>query len=129
MRRHHFSTIVALAAVSVVAFTAVGCGDDDTTAASTTTSIGEDATQSVNAAVASCNDEAQQLGGVAGTALQGACTAVGDTATQAISAGGENVAQALSQAAETCRKSVADLPAGQAQNALSQLCDAVDAAA
>ena len=81
--------------------------------------------QSVETAVASCNDEAQQLGGVAGPALEGACTSVGKAATQAIDAGGENAEQALSQAAKSCRSAVGELPAGQAQDALSQLCTAI----
>ena len=70
----------------------------------------------------SCTDEAQQLGGAAGTALEGACTAVGTEANQAIDAGGENVGQALSTAESPARR---QLPSGQAQDALTQLCDAI----
>jgi hypothetical protein len=127
--------ILALTAICALGFGAVGCGDDDSTTASSTTStsgdttLGENAPASVDEAVASCNDEAQQLGGAAGTALSGACTAVGDSAKQAISAGGEDAAQALSKAAESCKENVAQLPSGQAQDVLTQLCEAVGAAA
>ena len=72
--------------------------------------------------------EAQQLGGAAGTALEGACTAVGTEANQAISEGGENVEQALSKAEKSCKSAVNQVPAGQAQDALSQLCDAISSA-
>ena len=76
----------------------------------------------------SCTDEAQQLGGAAGTALEGACTAVGTEANQAIDAGGENVEQALSNAEKSCKSAVNQLPSGQAQDALTQLCDAIASA-
>ena len=126
MRRvPRFYGMATLAALFVCALIAAGCGDDETT---TTSSVGENAQQTVDTAVTSCTDEAQQLGGAAGTALEGACTAVGDSATQAISAGGENVEQALSDAEKTCRSSVGQLPAGQAQDALTQLCDAISSA-
>ena len=85
--------------------------------------------QSVDAAIASCKDEAQQLGGAAGTALGSACTSVGNTATQVFNAGGEDVDQALSDAAGSCSNEVGQLPSGQAQNALSNLCDAMATAA
>ena len=106
MRGHPLATVAILTAVFAIASTAAGCGDDETTTTSSTS-------------------EAQQLAGVAGTALEGACTSVGDAATQAIDAGGENVEQALSQAAKSCRSAVGELPAGQAQDALSQLCTAI----
>ena len=54
-------------ALFVCALIAAGCGgdDDETT---TTTSAGTAAKQKVDAAVTSCSDEAQQLGGTEGTA-------------------------------------------------------------
>ena len=102
--------------------------DIDVDSTSTSTSVGENATQSVDAAVKSCTDEAQSLGGVAGTALDGACTSVGTAANQALAAGGANAQQALAQAASSCKSSVNQVPKGQAQDALSQLCDAIAAA-
>ena len=90
---------------------------------------GESAEQSVDAAIKSCNDEAQQLSGAAGTALGSACASVGDTAKQALSTGGEAVEQALSDAAGSCRNEVGQLPSGKAQGALSKLCDAIATAA
>jgi hypothetical protein len=124
MRGHRFYAIAALFACALIA---AGCGDDDDET-TTTTSAGESAQQSVDAAVQSCTDEAQQLGGAAGTALEGACTAVGTEANQAISAGGENVQQALSNAEKSCKNAVGQLPSGQAQDALSTLCDAISSA-
>ena len=61
---------------------------------------------------------------MAGTALDGACTEVGTEANQALTEGGET----LSDAEKTCTSSVSQLPAGQAQDALTQLCDAISAA-
>ena len=120
-----FFGMATVAALFVCALIAAGCGGDDET---TSTSVGENAQQTVGQAVNSCTDEAQQLGGVAGTALDGACTEVGTEANQAITEGGENVEQELSKAENTCTSSVSQLPAGQAQDALTQLCDAISAA-
>ena len=74
--------VAGLVALLVCGLIAAGCGgdDDETT---TTTSPEASAEQTVDSAVKSCTDEAQQLGGTAGTALEGACTSVGDTAKQA----------------------------------------------
>ena len=126
MREHHFHAGVGLIAVFACGLITVGCGDDEST--STSTSAGENATQSVDAAVKSCTDEAQQLGGVAGTALDGACTSVGAAANQALTTAGASAQQALAQAASSCKSSVGQLPKGQAQDALTQLCDAIEAA-
>ena len=120
MRAHGFHAIATLTALFVCALVAAGCGDDETT----TTSAGENAQQTVGKAVDSCTAKAQQLGGVAGTALDGACTEVGTEANQALTEGGET----LSDAEKTCTSSVSQLPAGQAQDALTQLCDAISAA-
>ena len=127
MRGHRFHAIAALTALFVGALIAAGCGDgdDETT---TTTSAGESAQQSVDAAVQSCSDQAQQLGGSAGAALKRACTSVGDTVNQALSSGGEQVQQALSQAEKSCNSAVGQVPAGQAQDELSKLCNTISSA-
>ena len=65
MGGHRFYAIAALTALFVCALIAAGCGDDDDET-TTTTSAGENAQQTVDAAVTSCTDEAQQLGGAAG---------------------------------------------------------------
>ena len=126
MRGHRSYAAAALTALFACALIAAGCGDDDET--TTTTSGGENGKQTVDQAVTSCTDEAQQLGGAAGTALEGACTAVGTEANQAIDAGGENVEQALSTAEKSCKSAVNQLPSGQAQDALSKLCTAISSA-
>ena len=128
MRRNCFNGIAGFTTLLVCTFIAAGCGgdDDETT---TTTSAGESAEQTVGAAIKSCSDEAQQLSGAAGTALGSACTAVGNTAKQALSTGGEDATQALSNAAGSCKNKVGQLPSGQAQDALSKLCDAIASAA
>ncbi len=126
MGGQRFYALAALTALFVCALIAAGCGDDDDE--TTTTSAGENAKQTVDQAVTSCTDEAQQLGGAAGTALEGACTAVGTEAKEAIDAGGENVEQALSKAEKSCKSAVNQLPSGQAQDALTQLCDAIASA-
>ncbi len=111
MRGHRFYAIAALTALLACALIAAGCGDDDDET-TTTTSAGESAQQSVDEAVTSCTDEAQQLGGAAGTALEGARTAVGAEANQAISAGGENVQQALSKAEKLLHERAWPAPLG-----------------
>ena len=126
MPKPRSSAIVALTALLICALTAAGCGGDDET--STSTSNEGTAQQKVDAAVQSCSDEAQQLGGVAGTALDGACTSVGKEANQALRTGQESATQALSKAASSCKSTVGQLPSGQAQNALSKLCDALASA-
>ena len=79
----------------------------------------------VNAAVQSCKDKAADLGGVAATALQGACTSVGAAAIQAANQGGENADQALVAAADSCDNTLAQIPAADAEAALQELCDAI----
>ncbi len=126
MRGHRWHGTAGLTALFVCALIAAGCGDDDET--TTTTSGGGSAEQNIDAAVKSCNDEAQQLGGAAGTALGSACTSVGNTAKQALSSGSSDVRQALSQAESSCKSAVSTLPSGQAQDSLSKLCDAISSA-
>jgi hypothetical protein len=128
MRGHHWHAIAGLTVLFACALIAAGCGGDDETTTATTTSAGGDAAQSIDAAVKSCSDEAQQLGGAAGTALGSACTSVGNTAKQAASKGGSEAKQALSQAESSCKSAVGNLPSGQAQDALSKLCDAISSA-
>jgi hypothetical protein len=131
MRRDRFLATAVIATLLVCALAVAGCGDDDdgtTTTTTTTTSSDASAQEKIDTAVQSCSDQAQQLGGAAGTALASACTSVGDTAKQALSTGGEQVKQALSQAASSCESAVGQLPAGQAQDALSSLCGAIKSA-
>ncbi len=73
----HRRRIVPLAAILACTLIAAGCGDgDETTSTDTTTAGGTDAEQAIVSAIASCKDTAGQLGGVAGTTLEGACTSV-----------------------------------------------------
>ena len=127
MRGDRLVALAVIATLLVSGLAVTGCGDDDETT-STTTSSDASAQQKIDAAVKSCSDQAQQLGGSAGTALASACTSVGDTSKQALSSGGEQVDQALSQAAKSCESAVGQLPSGQAQAALSSLCDAIKSA-
>jgi len=128
MQRHRWQVIAGLT-LCVCALIAAGCGDDDETTSSTTTSgSSSDAEQSIDAAVKSCSDEAEKLGGTAGTALSSACTSVGSAAKQAASEGGSKAEAALAKAESTCKSAVSDLPSGQAQDALSKLCDAISSA-
>lgn len=126
MRGHRWYGLAGLAVLCVWALIAAGCGGNDETI--TTTSPTASAEQRVDSAVQSCSNEAQQLGGTAGTALKAACTSVGDATKQTLSSGGKDVKQALSQAAKSCRSTVGQLPSGQAQDALSKLCDAIASA-
>jgi hypothetical protein len=126
MRGHRFHAI-ALTALFVCALIAAGCGDDDDET-TTTTAPAASAEQRVHDAVQSCSAQAQQLGGLAGTALESACSSVGSTAQQALSTGGEKGKQALSQAESSCTSAVGGLPSGQAQAALLSLCDAISSA-
>ena len=132
MRRDRLFAIAAIATLLACALPIAGCGgdDDETTAAATTTSTSSDASaqERIDTAVQSCSDQAQQLGGAAGTALASACTSVGNEAKQALSTGGEQVEQALSEAASSCESTVGQLPEGQAQDALSSLCEAIKSA-
>jgi hypothetical protein len=120
--------VTGLVALLVCALIAAGCGDDDDETTTTTGSAVTEAEQKVDSAVQSCSDQAQQLGGTAGAALESACTSVGSTAKQALSSGSEDVKQALSSAASSCNSAVDSLPSGQAQDALSKLCDSIASA-
>jgi hypothetical protein len=76
--------------------------------------------------VKSCTDAAQQLGDAASAGLEAACNSVGDSAEQALSSAGDQTDEALAQAADSCRDSVSQLPAGDAQAALTDLCSAIE---
>ena len=123
MGGHRSYAIAALTTLFACALIAAGCGGDDET--TTSTSALESEQQSIDAAITSCKEEAQQLSGAAGTALESACTSVGNSAKQVLNTGGEDVEQALSDAAGSCKNQVGQLPSGQAQDALSNLCDAM----
>src|ERR1044072_264513 len=130
MRGHRWYATAALAALFACALIAAGCGGDDETttsteAATTTTTSDASGADKIDAAVASCNTKAQELSEAAAAGLQAACTSVGNTAKQALAQGGEQVDQGLSQAADSCKRAVEQLPAGEAQSALTDLCDAI----
>ena len=122
--------LFAIAAMLLVcALPIAGCGgDDDETTTPTSTSAVASANKKIDTAVQSCSDQAQQLADIEGNALASACTKAGDKAKLALSTGGEQVEQALSQAASECESAVGQLPAGQAQDALSSLCEAIKSA-
>lgn len=129
MNRDSRPILVVAASALACVLVAAGCGDSDETDTTTATgSGGSGAEQSVDSAVTTCTDSADQLGGAPGTALAAACKSVGDTATQALASGGEDAKQALSKAAGSCRSTVSSLPSGQAQDALTKLCDALASA-
>ena len=118
-------------ALAICALLAVGCGDDDdssSSSSSSTSSSTSSAEDSVTSAVKSCTDKAKEIGGSQGTALEAACTSVGDTATKALESGSESAKAALSSAASSCKSAVGQLPKGDTQDALSKLCDALAAA-
>ena len=117
---------------SLVVFSIGGCGgDDETTTPTTPTTTGTAATgesSRIDSALTACTNAAEQIGGTAGTELEGACAYIGTGAKQILSGASENVSQALSDLANSCRNAVGQLPSGQAQDALSEFCDAVASA-
>ena len=134
MRGHQRLATTALAALVACALIAAGCGDDDstsdtsaTTSTSATTTDGN-ASASIDAAVQSCTDKAGNIQPeAAGSALAAACKTVGENAKQALSQGSDQVDSALAQAADSCKQAVSSLPSGEAQSALTDLCDAIKA--
>jgi hypothetical protein len=129
MPRDRLFAIAAIATLLACALLIAGCGgDDDETTTTSSTSAVASAQKKIDTAVQSCSDQAQQLGDIEGNALASACTSAGDKAKLALSTGGEQVEQALSQAASSCESAVGQLPAGEAQDALSNLCDAIKSA-
>jgi hypothetical protein len=115
--------VLALAACGLIA---VGCGDDSSTS-TTSSSTDASAPDKIDAAVDSCVSKAQDLGGAAGSTLSTACTSIGETVKQALSAGGDQVDAALAQASKNCDTVISQLPEGDAQDALSEMCDAIGA--
>ena len=130
MRGHNLRLIaVPLGILAACALIAAGCGDDDdesTTSTTTTGTVEGSAQESVDAAVKSCTDAAQELGEAARSGLEAACTTVGDNAEQALSSAGDQTDEALAQAADDCRTTVSQLPEGEAQAALTDLCGAIE---
>lgn len=118
---------------------AAGCGDDEEGGSSDAPATEESsdqgssdggssegsATDRVNAAVENCKAKAQELGGTAGAALDAGCTTFGTTVTQALAQGGEQVEGAIAASAQQCTAAVQQLPAGEARDALTELCDAI----
>ena len=130
-RRRVIAGSLVLVACGLVA---AGCGDDssttaDSTSATTSTTAGDTpAADQVDAAVDKCVKAAQELGSDAGgAALEAACTTVGDNVKVALAQGGAQVEQALQQTADSCKSAVSGLPAGEAQDALTDLCGAIEA--
>jgi hypothetical protein len=128
MHGHNLRLIaVPLGILAACALIAAGCGDDDDESTTTTTGTVEASAQkSVDAAVKSCTDAAQELGEAARSGLEAACTTVGDNAEQALSSAGDQTDEALAQAADDCRTTVSQLPEGEAQAALTDLCGAIE---
>lgn len=113
-------------ALAMCALIAAGCGDDESTSTATT-QAGSEAEQSIDDAVASCKSKAQDLGEAVGAGLEAACTTVGENAKQALQEGGDQVKEGLAQAEASCKSAVGQLPAGEAQSALEDLCGAIAA--
>jgi hypothetical protein len=126
MRGHRWYAIGGLVALSACALIATGCGGGGDDSTKTTTSPAASAQQTVDSAVKSCTNEAEQIGGTAGTKLEGVCVYIGTGAKGALSSA--NAKQALSELASGCRGAIGQLPSGQAQDAVSKLCDAVASA-
>ena len=133
MRRTRLFSIAGLAALAACALIAAGCGDDDddstSSTASTSTSAEAGAEQKIDSAVQSCTDAASGLSEAGAAGLTAACTTAGANAKQALSSGSADAKQALSDAATSCKSKVAALPAGQAQDELTKVCDAIAGAA
>jgi hypothetical protein len=143
MQKRRLYPFIAVIAIFAFASIAAGCGDDNggsssssTPSSSSSDSGGSggsggssaDSSTRVNDAIQSCKDKAASLGGIAATALQGACTSVGAAAIQAANAGGARADQALITAANSCDTTLAQVPNADAKDALQELCDAIRAA-
>jgi hypothetical protein len=135
MRARRLYPFLALIAVFALAMGATACGDDNSSSDSSSSSSpdtsgggGGGSSDDVNTAIQKCKDKAGEIGGVAGTAVQGACTSVGAAAIQAANQGGDAANQALTAAGASCNSTVAQLPNQKAKDALSSLCDALAAA-
>jgi hypothetical protein len=121
--------------LAVCGLIAAGCGDDDsttgdsssTTATTSSTASDTPAADSVDQAVEACTKTAQEMGDAAAAGLETACTTVGDNVKAALAQGGAQAEQALQQTADSCKQAVSGLPAGEAQDALTDLCAAIEA--
>ena len=137
--------LIAVFAIFALVMSVTACGDDDDSSSSSSDTTeqtspdtsgddtsgddsGGDSSADVDSAIQRCKDKAAELGGVAATALQGACTSVGAAAIQAANAGGEQASQALITAADSCETTLASIPDAGAKDALQELCDAIRAA-
>ena len=145
MRIRRLYPLMALLAIFALVLGVTACGDDDESSSGSSSSEsteqtsppessgdgggdGGDAAGEVDTAIQRCKDKASELGGLAATALQGACTSVGAAAIQAANAGGEQAKQALTAAADSCETTLAQIPDATAKDALQELCDAIRAA-
>ena len=145
MRTHRLYPLMAILAIFALVFSITACGDDDDSSSGSSDTTeqtsgddsggdtsgddsGGDTSADVDSAIQRCKDKAADLGGVAATALQGACTSVGAAAIQAANAGGEQASQALITAADSCDTTLASIPDATAKDALQELCDAIRAA-
>lgn len=117
----------AVAVLLAAGLIAAGCGSDDESTTATD-SDSQSVEQTVDSAVDSCTDAAQDLDGSAQSAVEAACNAVGEAFKQDLSAAGDDVAKATSEAAKTCRQDVEKLPSGDPQDALTSLCDSIESA-
>lgn len=134
------SKFLAIALVSLVAVGIAGCGSDDeststseaatATQDTTQTSSGagsEDTRESIDSAVSNCENQADELSAIPGAALSAACQEVGDAFKRNLDNADENVDQALSDAAKSCRDLAGNIPAGSARDALDSLCETISA--
>lgn len=137
---------LAIVLIGLFAVVVAGCGSDDETTsdaqtsattqsdAQTTTSTGtgtdttassKETRESVDSAVADCEERADELGTIPGAALSAACQEVGDAVKRNLNDADENVDQALTDAAQSCRDLAGNIPAGSARDALDSLCQTI----
>lgn len=107
------------AAICVTGLIVAGCGGSDDS------SSADSAKASVDSAVTSCQDAAKDVGGQVGSILESACGQVGNTFSQDLSDSGDDVEAARADAVDSCRQSADSVPAGEARDALSSLCDEI----
>jgi hypothetical protein len=131
---------VAVLLVLVIALIA-GCGDSDdtgTTATDTATTTGTSSTieselqSKLDDATQSCKEAAGKLSNsTAQGAAEAACEQLNSSLSKDIASAADeakgNLGQALDDLAADCRKSAADLPAGQ--DVAGSFCDAISASA
>jgi hypothetical protein len=128
--------VVGLVAIVAIGIPFAGCGSDDETTSSEQTgaatrtsgdSTGGNAetVQRIDSAVADCKEQADELSAIPAAALKTACGEVGDAFKRNLDDADQNVDQALTDAAKSCRDLAGNLPAGSASDSLSKLCDAI----